>query len=476
MILPFGNIAPKFSTFIPAVENMKVVMNQTESFSKNLISSEKQPTTNTVTSVPEKSFDYFILLKWLYFLVMTSVLVRFFIGLIVVYHIYMSSSKEREGSSIVLKNEEIKYPFSFLNLIFINAKELNDNELKSVIAHENIHVSQHHTLDLILIELIAAVMWFNPFVWLMRKSLRQVHEYLADEGVLCIGFDRIEYQALLVNQVAESRLIGLASGFNKSIIKKRILMMTNRKSYYRTKLKLIALIPATTILIFAIACMNGQNKNIPKNAIVAMPPTPPMPPSPPNNSVKTADAVAAIAPTRMNVFYVGVDNPVDISVSGYKSEDLEVKIDNGVIKGSNGAYTVYPKGPGKATITVFANGTKVKESVFRVKIVPDPVAMVYGMKGGSIKKSVLLSQMGIVAEMENFDFDLSFKIAEFRVSTVNEHGKAVEATSHDNNFTPEQKAILESCTLNQKVYIEEIKALGPDGATRDLGTIALTVD
>jgi hypothetical protein len=82
----------------------------------------------------------------------------------------------------------------------------------------------------------------------------------------------------------------------------------------------------------------------------------------------------------------------------------------------------------------------------------------------------------LVAELENFDFDLSFRIAEFRVSTVNEQGKVVEATSNDNKFTVEQKKILNQCIIGQKVYFENIKAKGPDVEIRDIGTKVFTDD
>ncbi len=120
MILPFNKSSLNISQFIPAIENTRSVIDKTQPLNENLISSEKQLTVNSVASVQAKSFDYFIWLKWLYFLVMTGILVRFATGLLAVLLIYKRSSKEIVGNRIVLRNDKISCPFSFLHLIFIN--------------------------------------------------------------------------------------------------------------------------------------------------------------------------------------------------------------------------------------------------------------------------------------------------------------------------------------------------------------------
>ncbi len=102
-----------------------------------------------------------------------------------------------EGLHIVFINRNYA-PFSFFNLIFINRKELNQGNIKEIITHEQVHIRQRHSVDLIIIELMTIVQWFNPLVWLYRNSIKSIHEYLADEGVLVRGFDAINYQSLLL--------------------------------------------------------------------------------------------------------------------------------------------------------------------------------------------------------------------------------------------------------------------------------------
>jgi len=108
-----------------------------------------------------------------------------------------------------------------------------------------------------VIELLTAVMWFNPLIWMMKNSIQLVHEYLADEGALNTGIDKHRYQALLINQITEDKLISLSSSFNHSLIKKRMKMMLNKKFNRRSNLKIMALLPIAGFLFIVIALFNA---------------------------------------------------------------------------------------------------------------------------------------------------------------------------------------------------------------------------
>lgn len=186
--------------------------------------------------------------------------IRLLVHLIKVLYLFGTSKKVRT-ERIVLLSKTNGSSFAFFNWIFIPSSYYGNDETKDIISHERIHASQYHSIDLILVELLSAVMWFNPLVWMMKKSVQLVHEYLADEGVLSTGTDKLRYQALLVNQVAEERLICLSSSFNHSLIKKRMIMMTKSKFKQGSKLKIYALIPLAAILFIGVACVNGQGVN-----------------------------------------------------------------------------------------------------------------------------------------------------------------------------------------------------------------------
>jgi len=156
--------------------------------------------------------------------------------------------------------------FSFFNIVFINNENISDEKLDKIIAHENIHIRQKHTIDVIFLEVLCIFQWFNPFVWFCKHSIKEVHEYLADDGVLSQGYSRINYQSLLFALITGMRLNEITNNFNHSLIKKRFIMMTKSKSAHRAKLKLLFVLPLTLMLIFAFSVtasksVTGQSKN-----------------------------------------------------------------------------------------------------------------------------------------------------------------------------------------------------------------------
>lgn len=201
----------------------------------------------------------------LYLIGFAFILLRMLFSLAVIFRLYFVSAKKRMDGFKLLIKYSVKAPFSFFKWVFISQKMFTEDNYREIILHEKVHVSQYHSIDIIVIELLSAVMWFNPFVWKMRNSVQLVHEYLADEGVLNTGIDRLQYQALLVNQVAEERLICLSSGFHQSQIKKRLIMMTKNKTDQNPKLRILYLLPIVLLLFIGVAYVNGQKKAIVEN-------------------------------------------------------------------------------------------------------------------------------------------------------------------------------------------------------------------
>jgi len=192
-----------------------------------------------------------------------------------------------------------------------------------------------------------------------------------------------------------------------------------------------------------------------------------------------ARPAAVVSPTKMNVFYIGVDNPVEISVPGVPADKIKPSMAGGTLSGGKGKYTVkVSKGP-EVTINVSAdlNGknTSMGTFKFRVKPVPDPVAYFAGKKATDvINKSQLLAAQGVIANMENFDFDLKFQVISFDLSmTIN--GAEVTVKSAGNALSAEQKTYLSKAKTGGKVYIENVKVKGPDGSIRTIGGISLKI-
>lgn len=183
----------------------------------------------------------------------------------------------------------------------------------------------------------------------------------------------------------------------------------------------------------------------------------------------------AVSPTKMNVFYIGVDNPVEISATGIKG-DISASISKGSISPQGGGkYNVkVPPGATKVTVNVSADGSSLGRKEFRCKTVPDPVATVGGSRGGKISLASLSAQRYVVAELPNFDFDVKFLVTEFEVAGGS--GSFTDTKkSNGNQLTQDQIGIIRGAKRGSKVYFENIKARGPDGTIRNLGSIAFTI-
>lgn len=162
----------------------------------------------------------------------------------------MSRTITKGKHTIVLVEKDIT-PFAYFSKIFIPASKMEETSFESILAHEKSHLNQYHFVDLFLIEMVTIIQWFNPIVWLYERSLKEVHEYMADDEVLKQGVSKGNYQALLVNQALGGPVFTISHQFNQSLILKRIVMMTKMKSPQMAKIKVLLFLPLTAILLMA---------------------------------------------------------------------------------------------------------------------------------------------------------------------------------------------------------------------------------
>ena len=139
-------------------------------------------------------------------------------------------------------------PFSWMHTIVLSRIDYEECN-PSILAHERGHIQQHHSWDIVFVEVLTALQWFNPVVWLLRRDLRTIHEYEADASVLSSGSDVSQYIQLLMRKAMGTKACILANGINNSTIKKRINMMLLNKSPRRNTLKLLALLPIVGITL-----------------------------------------------------------------------------------------------------------------------------------------------------------------------------------------------------------------------------------
>jgi TonB family C-terminal domain len=205
-----------------------------------------------------------------------------------------------EGSRIIRFHGFNTSGFSAMGYIFINTK-LSEVEAQEIIRHEQNHLKQNHFIDIIFIEFIKAFQWFNPVVYLFNRSLRAIHEYQADQECLSSGVPMVNYQSLLLNQVFKSRAFNLTNSFsNPSLIKKRMVMMTKKRTSALASAKILIVVPVIGVVFLAISAykeipissvkqivpiISTQNSTSPSGSEI-MPPPPPPPLSSESNENK----------------------------------------------------------------------------------------------------------------------------------------------------------------------------------------------
>jgi TonB family protein len=162
----------------------------------------------------------------------------------------LSKKVKYQGYTIIYMNNEMT-PFSYFSRIFIPSGQVDDSSFDSIIAHERSHLMQGHYIDLFIIEIMTVLQWFNPVMWFYEKSIKEVHEYLADDAVLSAGSNQGRYQALLVNQAIGGPVFILTNQFNQSLIKKRIMMMKKMKTSQLAKFKALLILPLIAALMLA---------------------------------------------------------------------------------------------------------------------------------------------------------------------------------------------------------------------------------
>jgi len=193
-----------------------------------------------------------------------------------------------------------------------------------------------------------------------------------------------------------------------------------------------------------------------------------------NLAQKNPGDIVAIELTKMNILYLGIDNPIKVAVSGCRISDVKVNAVNAEIRNTQGNLYVQPKNVGTVTISVYCKDKLHRNAQFRVKRVPDPIAKIGSVRGGNISKSALMAQRFLNADLANFDFDYSYKIIQFTMSITTD-GFAREFVSNSNKFTKEQISAFQKIKRGQKIYFENIKAKGPDGTIRVLSNLIIKV-
>ena len=206
----------------------------------------------------------FVLSEWIGYLYLAGVvvlLVRLVVQAFSLYRLIVRMpEKEINGVCIKCLNDP-SGPFSFFGWIFMNPAAVKEDEISEILTHEMAHVKQHHSVDVLLAEMVSICCWMNPFAWLLKREVRLNLEFLADRKVMEAGFATKSYQYHLLG-LAYNHKYGLSNNFNFSHLKQRIIMMNKKKSNAAGHIKYaLFVLPAFALLVAGnISCSQGASE------------------------------------------------------------------------------------------------------------------------------------------------------------------------------------------------------------------------
>ncbi len=223
---------PDFQEFIPLFQQSPI-HETPENSMVNLASVPIETVVETPKTIP--TFSWIEILGAIGLLISLTFLVRFVVNLWKINRLANQNEKvQKAGFTLVKINQNVS-PFSFFHYLFVSKQEVENEKIQSeIFYHEFAHIKQKHSWDVIFVEFLMIFFWFNPFLFIYRKSIRTNHEFLADEEVLNHHFDTTAYQHLLLEKIPVRNQTSLSSSFNYLVTKKRLIMMTKQSSKVKT--------------------------------------------------------------------------------------------------------------------------------------------------------------------------------------------------------------------------------------------------
>lgn len=217
-----------------------------------------EPALNTVSIIADSSdqFPWTTILGIVYVVGLLFFFYRFFRNLNSIFREINSNQKLKKGNFSLVLLERSCIPHSFLNSIFISKTDFEKNEIPaSVLFHEEIHVRQKHSLDILFLEFLQCILWFNPLLIWLKKEIIMNHEYMADKAVLEAGFEGKEYQTELLRFSKIGPSPELSHSFHFKPLKKRLQQMKNqnpkKSSKFLSKLGIVLLLPLIASLVLS---------------------------------------------------------------------------------------------------------------------------------------------------------------------------------------------------------------------------------
>lgn len=212
--------------------------------------------TNIILAQTVQNFPF---IKFLYIIGLAALLVRVLLGLNSLRIFKNGAHIERSKGYVLIDSQSKIEPFSFFKLLFINRANYTEDELNAIMHHEKAHIQLKHSIDNLLLELILIIQWFNPFAWLLKRYLKEVHEFQADHFTINNGINPTFYKKLLLSNAMGTRF-AFGNNLNQSLIKKRLKMINNKISKSIGFIRIFTVLAVFSVLFVVLACEKETEK------------------------------------------------------------------------------------------------------------------------------------------------------------------------------------------------------------------------
>jgi len=255
-------VAVAVAGIIPFITFVKYVQPTIDQSSFIFDTSATKPLDTNFKIVEET--NYLSIILWsIYALGVGLFFIRFCANLFKIVSKIRKHTKVKSQSFINVLMEQLEIPHTFFNFIFLNKNKFENNQIPpEVLLHEQTHAKQKHSLDIIIIELLQVVFWFNPLVYWLKKEVKLNHEFLADQHVINQGVNTKTYQTILLQFSSNQQELALANAINYSSIKKRFTLMKTHTPIKTKWIRSLLLLPLLALLLYSFSSTKEVEKEL----------------------------------------------------------------------------------------------------------------------------------------------------------------------------------------------------------------------
>ena len=286
------------------------------------------------SSIVEKSFNYENYFIGIYLIITTFLILK------ILYSLF--KIKNIKGKSLHYQNTNVKIidkkgsPFSFWNTIYLSETDFKNNKIdEAIFLHEKIHLNEKHSLDILLVEILTAFTWLNPFIYLFKKAINNNHEFMVDREVIATTKNLRNYQELIFKEISKQQNYHLTHQLHFNNTKKRFIMMTKKNSKFAMAKKYVS-VPAFAVLAFAFAEKVYANPTLSENSRIKQD----------SNNIQIFEKGKSNNQTEKNKIFSDTISPTKSVKQNIDKVDKESSTNQATVYDSNSKNIVNPEYPG----------------------------------------------------------------------------------------------------------------------------------